>query len=174
MLEAFLVPENTVVNVKGDGPTLDVSHAAGRVFLLTLAITNIIEQESLDVGVFGSPDGVTWDPKPTAAFPQKFYCEESPLLLDLTTRPEVKFIRPLGSRPLGPRLGNAHVRILRDPAGSSAGNSSGSRWANTGAVRSEVRGQIAEVKAFEPWFSPLQSDLSPQTSDLSPLYLIHV
>jgi len=70
--EAFLVPENTVVNVKGDGPTLDVSHAAGRVFLLTLAITNIIEQESLDVGVFGSPDGVTWDPKPTAAFPQKF------------------------------------------------------------------------------------------------------
>jgi hypothetical protein len=93
MLEAFLVPENTVVNVKGDGPTLDVSHAAGRVFLLTLAITNIIEQESLDVGVFGSPDGVTWDPKPTAAFPQKFYCEESPLLLDLTTRPEVKFIR---------------------------------------------------------------------------------
>jgi len=44
--------------------------------LLTLAITNIIEQESLDVSIFGSADGATWDPKPVAAFPQKFYREK--------------------------------------------------------------------------------------------------
>jgi len=93
MMEAFLVPEKTVVNAKGDGPALDVSHAAGRIFLLTLAITNIIEQESLDVGIFGSADGATWDAKPVAAFPQKFYREEIPLLLNLTARPEIKFIR---------------------------------------------------------------------------------
>jgi len=89
MMEAFLVPENTVVNAKGDGPALDVSHAAGRIFLLTLAITNIIEQESLDVGIYGS----AWDAKPVVAFPQKFYREEVPLLLNLTARPEIKFIR---------------------------------------------------------------------------------
>ncbi len=35
----------------------------------------------------------TWDPKPVAAFPQKFYREEVPLLLNLTARPEVKFVR---------------------------------------------------------------------------------
>jgi hypothetical protein len=93
MMEAFVVPENTVVNAKGDGPALDVSRAEGRVFLLTLAITNIIEQESLDVSIFGSGDGATWDAKPVAAFPQKFYREEVPLLLNLTARPEVKFIR---------------------------------------------------------------------------------
>ena len=93
MLEAFLVPENTVVNAKGDGPAIDVSHASGRVFLLTLGITNIVEQESLDVSIVGSADGVTWDPKPIVAFPQKFYREEVPLLLDLASRPEVKFIR---------------------------------------------------------------------------------
>jgi hypothetical protein len=34
-----------------------------------------------------------WDRKPIVAFPQKFYREEAPLLLDLTARPEVKFIR---------------------------------------------------------------------------------
>ena len=27
------------------------------------------------------------------AFPQKFYCGESPLLLDLTAHPDVKFVR---------------------------------------------------------------------------------
>ena len=93
MMEALVVPEKTVVNAKGDGPALDVSRAGGRIFLLTLAITNIIEQESLDVSIFGSADGTTWDAKPVAAFPQRFYCEEIPLLLNLTARPEVKFVR---------------------------------------------------------------------------------
>ena len=93
MMEAFLVPENTVVNAKGDGPVLDVSRSEARIFLLTLAITNIIEQESIDVSIFGSADAVTWDAKPVTAFPQKFYREEIPLLLNLTARPEVKFIR---------------------------------------------------------------------------------
>lgn len=93
MMEAFVVPENTVVNAKGDGPALDMSASDGKIFLLTLAITNIIEQESLDVGIFGSVDGVAWDAKPIVAFPQKFYREEVPLLLNLTNRPEVRFIR---------------------------------------------------------------------------------
>ncbi len=93
MFEAFLVPENTVVRAKGEGPALDMSQTEGRIFLLTLAITAIVEQESLDVSVHGSADGATWDAKPIVAFPQKFYREEVPLLLDLSSRPEVKFIR---------------------------------------------------------------------------------
>lgn len=93
MLEAFLVPERTVVNAKGDGPAIDVSHAVGPIFLLTLAITDIIEQESLDVSIFASADGAAWDAKPIVAFPQKFYREEIPLLLNLTARSEVKFVR---------------------------------------------------------------------------------
>ena len=93
MTDAFLVPEKTTVAAKGDGPILELKPAEGRVFLLTLAITNIIEQESLDVSVHGSTDGAAWDLKPIVAFPQKFYREEVPLLLDLTARPDVKFIR---------------------------------------------------------------------------------
>jgi hypothetical protein len=93
MTDAFLVPEKTTATAKGDGPIVELKPAEGRVFLLTLAITNIIEQESLDVSVHGSSDGSTWDLKPIVAFPQKFYREEVPLLLDLTLRPEVKFIR---------------------------------------------------------------------------------
>ena len=93
MMQAFLVPERTVVNAKGDGPALNVSRAEGRIFLLTLDITNIIEQESLDVSIFGSADGSTWEPKSIAAFRQEFYAGETPLLLDLTAHPNVKFVR---------------------------------------------------------------------------------
>ena len=91
--EIVLVPANTAVSAKGDGAAVDMSAAASRVFLVTLAITKIIEQESLDVSVYGSADGATWGAKSLAAFPQKFYCGESPLLLDLTAHPDVKFVR---------------------------------------------------------------------------------
>jgi hypothetical protein len=93
MIDTVLVAEKTVVSAKGDGPTADVSGAAGRVFLLTLEITQIIEQESLEVSISGSADGAAWGAKPVAAFPQKFYCGQSPLLLDLTAHPDVKFVR---------------------------------------------------------------------------------
>jgi hypothetical protein len=93
MLNTFLVPEKTVVTAKGDGATVDVSGASGRVFLLTLEITNIIEQESLDVAIYGSADGATWGAKSAAVYPQKFYRGEFPLLLDLTAHPDVKFVR---------------------------------------------------------------------------------
>ena len=92
-IDTLLVPEKTVVNAKGDGPALDISGAASRVFLLTLDITDIIEQEALDVSIYGSADGSAWDAKPLTAFPQKFYRGQHPLLLDLTGHAGVKFIR---------------------------------------------------------------------------------
>ena len=91
-IDTSLVTAQTV-NAKGDGPAIDISGAASRVFLVTLAITKIIEQESLGLSVYGSADGTTWSAKSIAEFPQKFYCGESPLLLDLTAHPDVKFVR---------------------------------------------------------------------------------
>lgn len=93
MIDTFLVPEKTVVHAKGDGRVLDLSGALQRVFLLTLRITDIVEQEALDVSIFGSPDGAGWGAKPIANFPQKFYRGDHPLLLDLAQSPEVKFVR---------------------------------------------------------------------------------
>jgi hypothetical protein len=92
MTDTFLVPQNTV-NAKGDGSPVDISSALSRVFLLNLNITRIVEQEALDVSVFGSADGAIWSPKPLAAFPQKFYAGDHPLLLDLTGHSDVKFVR---------------------------------------------------------------------------------
>lgn len=91
--EAVLVPAGTVVTSKGDGQAVDVSGGSSRVFLGTLSITRIIEQESLDVSIFGSADGAAWEPKSIAAFRQEFYTGETPLLLDLRAHPTVRFVR---------------------------------------------------------------------------------
>ncbi len=91
--ESILVPLGTVVTAKGDGPAVDVSNTSTRVFLATLTISKIIEQESLDVSVFSSADGTTWEPKSIAAFRQEFYTGETPLLVDLREHPNVKYVR---------------------------------------------------------------------------------
>lgn len=92
MLPVFLLPETTVREA-GDGSVLDLGGAQARMVLLTLGITRIIEQESLDVSILGSADGNEWGAKPLIGFPQKFYCGTYQILLDLTQHPDVKFVR---------------------------------------------------------------------------------
>lgn len=92
MLDTNLVPQTTI-HGKGDGPSVDISAASNRVFLLTLDITNIVEQEALDISIYGSTDGATWGAKPLATFPQKFYRGQHPLLLDLTGQSDIKYLR---------------------------------------------------------------------------------
>jgi len=93
MFTGYLIPANSVVRDKGDGAAVDVSVVAGKVLLLTLHITDVIEQQSLDVSVWGSRDGAAWGEKPLLAFPQKFYRGQHPLLLDLSKHPDIKLVR---------------------------------------------------------------------------------
>ncbi len=121
MLDTYLVPENSTVVCKGDGQVLDLGAAARRVFLVALRITEVVEQEAIDVTVFGSADGATWDVKPLLSFPQKFYKGESPMLLDLVSRADVRFVKAhwevhrWGRGPEEPRF-VFDVRIREVPA----------------------------------------------------------
>ena len=92
MLPAFLLPETTIREA-GAGPQLDLGEQAGGTFILTLGITRIIEQESLDISIWGSADGSDWGSRAIAAFPQKFYCGAYQIPIDLSERPEVKRLR---------------------------------------------------------------------------------
>ena len=74
MLDAFLVPEKTVVTAKGDSEALDVSGAANPVFLVTLSIHEVIEQESIEISLFTSVDGTTWEAKPAATLAAEVLC----------------------------------------------------------------------------------------------------
>ena len=92
MLPQFLLPETTVREA-GTGPVIDLGEEQGGTLVLTLGITRIIEQESLDISIWGSADGSDFGAKPLASFPQKFYCGTYQVLLDLTDHPGVKCLR---------------------------------------------------------------------------------
>ena len=92
MLPAFISLERSV-DADGTGEAVALDGDAGQMLLLTLGITDIVEQESLDVSIAGSTDGEKWGESKLGAFPQKFYCGTSAILLDLGPDPGVKFLR---------------------------------------------------------------------------------
>ena len=92
MLRNVLLPES-VVRSDGAGPEIDIVSKQGKLLVLTLGITRILEQESLEITVLGSPDGEAWEPKPLARFPPKFYCGLYSTLLNLGSRADIRFLR---------------------------------------------------------------------------------
>ncbi len=88
-----LIPHGTRVEANGEGRKVDISGSQTRTFLCTLEITDQIEQESIDVSIWGSADGENWGGKPILKLPQRFYRGETRGVLDLTGRPEVKYVR---------------------------------------------------------------------------------
>ncbi|MGA3259176.1 MAG: hypothetical protein ABSE35_09865, partial [Bryobacteraceae bacterium] len=87
-----MLPETTVREA-GAGSEIDLGGQVGGTLLLTLGITRIIEQQSIDISIWGSADGTDWGAKPVASFPQKFYCGTYQIVLDLKDRPQVRYLR---------------------------------------------------------------------------------
>ncbi len=101
MLPEFLLTETTVREA-GTGPAVVLGEQKGGTLVLTLGITRIIEQESIDLSIWGSADGTDWGTKPVASFPQKFYCGTYQIIADLSERSDVSFLRvQVGAQPLG-------------------------------------------------------------------------
>jgi len=91
MLPNFLLPES-IARADGMGPEIDLGSKRGKLLVLTLGITRILEQESLEVSVWGSIDGENWGSRPLATFPPKFYCGIYSILLNLVSRQEVRYL----------------------------------------------------------------------------------
>lgn len=92
-MKLTLIPPNTKIESNGDGASFDISSSATRTFLCLLSVADQLEQESLDVSIYGSADGTTWTPKPLLKLPQQFYRGNTKMVFDISLRPEMKFIR---------------------------------------------------------------------------------
>lgn len=92
-MEIDLIPQGTLVQANGHGEAVDVRASATRTFYCLMQIHEQIEQESLDVSIWGSADGENWGTHPILKLPQQFYRGETRAVLDLSFVPEVNFIR---------------------------------------------------------------------------------
>jgi hypothetical protein len=92
MLRDVLLTES-VARADGMGPEIDLGRSRGKLLVLTLGITRILEQESIEVSILGSPDGEKWGSRPLAKFPPKFYCGMYSILLNMASHPDARFVR---------------------------------------------------------------------------------
>ncbi len=92
-MQISLIPVETKLESNSDGQAFDITATASRTFLCILKITEQIEQESLDVSIWGSADGQDFGKKPLLKLPQQFYRGTTKIILDLSFRQEVKFLR---------------------------------------------------------------------------------
>jgi hypothetical protein len=92
-MEIDLIAQGTLVKENGSGAAIDIRGSQTRTFFCAMNITDQIEQESLDVSIWGSADGENWGTHPILKLPQQFYKGETRAVLDLTLVPEVNFIR---------------------------------------------------------------------------------
>jgi len=90
MASKFILPES-LAQQDGAGAEIALGADRGRPLLLTLGITRIVEQESLEVSIWGSADRKDW--RQLTMFSRKFYCGTYPVLLDLTRHSDVRYLR---------------------------------------------------------------------------------
>jgi hypothetical protein len=89
----YLVSPATTVERPGSGTPFELGPLTGHRVLLVLRIEDIIEQEALHVSVWGSADGTNWGSKAVFWYPERFYCGVTPAALDLSQRPEIRFLQ---------------------------------------------------------------------------------
>ena len=92
-MDLDLIPQGTLVQENGHGQAADMRMSPTRTFFCVLRVSDQIEQESLDVSIWGSGDGENWGIHPILKIQQQFYKGETRAVLDLTLVPEINFIR---------------------------------------------------------------------------------
>ena len=92
-MELDLIPAGTRLTANGEGEPRDISASQTRTFICSMNIAEQIEQESVDISIWGSADGQDFGKMPLLKMPQRFYRGETRQILDLSHRPEIRFLR---------------------------------------------------------------------------------
>ena len=92
-VEFALIPPGTRLTANGEGQPFEIPSGSTRTFLCSMEISDQIEQESVDLSIWGSADGQDWGKMPLLKMPQRFYRGETRQVLDLSLKPEIHLIR---------------------------------------------------------------------------------
>jgi hypothetical protein len=92
-VEFVLIPPGTRLTSNGEGQPFDISGSQTRTFMCSMQISEQMEQESVDISVWGSADDQDFGKMPLLKMPQRFYRGETRQVLDLSLKPEIRFIR---------------------------------------------------------------------------------
>lgn len=92
-MEFDLIPAGTRLTSNGDSEPRDISGSQTRTFLCSMLISGQLEQESVDLSIWGSADGQDWGKFPLLKMPQRFYRGETRQVLDLSPQPNVRLLR---------------------------------------------------------------------------------
>lgn len=85
-----LFPE-TEVRGAGHGPVIALGTYKGKPLNVTVQVSQISQNQSLDLEILGSADGDSW--LRLAVFPHRFYCGHYQYQLNLQAHPEIAFLR---------------------------------------------------------------------------------
>jgi hypothetical protein len=80
------------IHESGAGDALDLGEGA-TTLLVTLGVTQTVEQESLILSLYGSQDGNEWSAAPIAKFPEKFYEGVSSVLIEPQGQEPFRYLR---------------------------------------------------------------------------------
>jgi hypothetical protein len=92
-VEFDLIPPSTRLTANGHGQAFSIDTSQTRTFLCSMDITEQIEQESIDISVWGSADGEDWGKLPLLKMPQRFYKGDTRQVLDLSMKTAIRFLR---------------------------------------------------------------------------------
>ena len=92
-VEFDLIPPGTRLTANGHGQAFNIDASTTRTFLCSMDITEQIEQESIDISVWGSVDGEDWGKLPLLKMPQRFYKGDTRQVLDLSIKETIRFLR---------------------------------------------------------------------------------
>src|ERR1700685_63578 len=87
-----LLPD-AVRRIDGFGPAVDLDEYRGKLLVVTLGVTAVVERTGLAVSIWGSPDQMEWGTKPLISLRQTQYCGVYSVLLTLAQRPDIRCLR---------------------------------------------------------------------------------
>lgn len=77
----------------GIGPVADLGEHCGKLLVISLEITDVVERTGLTVSIWGSENQSEWGAQPLLRFRQRQYCGVYSVLLNMAARKELRYLR---------------------------------------------------------------------------------